>query len=100
MRHGVPDNTASGVLNLTLNIVRGFALRRFMDDNPKQRAELTELWQDMVRCYLEKNLSSHDFAAVYPPTKHIAGHLITNNAMVRRLPRPPTDRLLRTRKLI
>jgi AcrR family transcriptional regulator len=100
VRHGVPDNTASGVLNLTLNIVRGFALRRFMDDNPKQRAELTELWQDMVRCYLEKNLSSRDFAAVYPPTKHIAGHLITNNAMVRRLPRPPTDRLLRTRKLI
>jgi AcrR family transcriptional regulator len=72
VRHGLPDNIAGGVLNLTLNIVRGFALRRFMDDNPKQRAELTELWQEMVRCYLEKNLSSRDFAAVYPPARNVA----------------------------
>jgi hypothetical protein len=72
VRHGLPDNIAGGVLNLTLNIVRGFALRRFMDDNPKQRAELTELWQEMVRCYLEKNLSSRDFAAVYPPSRNVA----------------------------
>jgi AcrR family transcriptional regulator len=73
-RLGLPDDTAGGVLNLTLNIVRGFALRRFMDDNPKQRTELTELWQDMVRCYLEKNLSSPDFAAVYPRARNAAEH--------------------------
>jgi AcrR family transcriptional regulator len=56
--HGLPEDVAGDVLDLTLNIVRGFVLRRFMDDNPTHRAHLIGVWQDMIRCYLKERLDA------------------------------------------
>jgi AcrR family transcriptional regulator len=64
--HGLPRDVAADVLNLTLNMVRGFMVRRFMDDNPNQRARLTKIWQDMVRCYLMARLSEEDVSKAFP----------------------------------
>ncbi|XSC47531.1 TetR/AcrR family transcriptional regulator [Bradyrhizobium sp. RDT10] len=54
---GLPADVARDVLNLTLNTVRGFFVRRFLEDNPSERARLMQVWQDMVRCYLVDRLS-------------------------------------------
>jgi len=53
---GLPADIASDLLDLTLNTVRGFALRRFIEDDPKQRTHLTQVWQSMIRAYLQAHL--------------------------------------------
>ena len=63
---GLPRDIAEDVLNLTLNQVRGFMVRRFMDDNPAQRAHLTKVWQDMIRAYLVERLGQEDLAKALP----------------------------------
>jgi AcrR family transcriptional regulator len=64
--HGLPKDIAEDVLNLTLNQVRGFMVRRFMDDNPAQRAHLTKVWQDMIHAYLVERLGKEDLAKALP----------------------------------
>ncbi|WP_454644828.1 TetR/AcrR family transcriptional regulator [Bradyrhizobium liaoningense] len=56
--YGLPQAVAADILSLTLNHVRGFMVRRFMDDNPAQRAHLSAVWQDMIRSYLTEKLSA------------------------------------------
>jgi AcrR family transcriptional regulator len=63
---GLPDSLAEDVLNLTLNQVRGFMVRRFMDDNPQQRARLIAVWQQMIRSYLVEKLTGDDLARALP----------------------------------
>jgi AcrR family transcriptional regulator len=64
--HGLPDALAEDILNLTLNQVRGFMVRRFMDDNPQQRARHMTIWQHMIRSYLAEKLSDEQLAKVLP----------------------------------
>jgi len=78
-RHGLPADIASDVLNLTLNIVRGFSVRRFMDDNPAQRTHLTAVWQDMIRCYLVEQLTEFRLAKAVP-------HIYAPRELARRPP--------------
>jgi AcrR family transcriptional regulator len=49
----LPAAIAADILAITLSIVRGFAVRRFLDDNPAQVAHLIEVWREMVRLYLD-----------------------------------------------
>lgn len=52
---GVERELASRILTLTLSIVRGFALRVFIDDNRKRFDQVLETWKDMVRVYVAAN---------------------------------------------
>jgi AcrR family transcriptional regulator len=63
---GLPKGVAEDILNLTLNQARGFMVRRFMDDNPKQRARLIAAWQDMIRSYLIEKFSKEGQAKAPP----------------------------------
>jgi hypothetical protein len=65
--HGLPKEIATDILNLSLNHVRGFMVRRFMDDNPAQRAHLTEVWQHMIRSYLTEMLGKEALERAVPP---------------------------------
>ncbi|MBR0899042.1 TetR/AcrR family transcriptional regulator [Bradyrhizobium tropiciagri] len=67
-RHGLPQAVAADVLSLTLNHVRGFMVRRFIDDNAAQRAHLSVVWQDMVRGYLTEKLGAEAFLKAMAPT--------------------------------
>jgi AcrR family transcriptional regulator len=61
---GLPADFANDLLNLTLNTVRGFALRRFIEDDPRQRTHLTQVWQKMIRAYLQAQLDPAVLACV------------------------------------
>ncbi len=50
---GVPKPLAEDLLWLTISIVRGFALRRILADEPSRFKRLLSLWRDMVQVYLK-----------------------------------------------
>jgi AcrR family transcriptional regulator len=50
---GVPKTLAEDLLWLTISIVRGFAVRRILADEPRRFKRLLSLWRDMVQVYLE-----------------------------------------------
>jgi AcrR family transcriptional regulator len=62
---GVPPEIASDVLALTLSIVRGFAMRRFLEDDPARRATLLRTWNDMICAYLMSRLNGAQITKIY-----------------------------------
>src|SRR5258707_2786123 len=63
-RQGLSPEIASDILALTLSMVRGFAMRRFIEDDPARRAHLVKIWRDMIRAYLGTRLDGKQFAGV------------------------------------
>jgi len=61
-RQGLSPEIASDILALTLSMVRGFAMRRFIEDDPARRAHLVKVWRDMIRAYLGARLDEKQFA--------------------------------------
>jgi AcrR family transcriptional regulator len=76
---GLPSDIASDVLDLTLNAVRGFFVRRFLDDDRSRRAHLMKVWQDMVRYYLVNRLGEERLTKVVPGREASTG-LVTRPA--------------------
>jgi AcrR family transcriptional regulator len=64
-KQGLPPGIASDILALTLSMVRGFAMRRFIEDDPARRAHLVKIWRDMIRAYLGTRLDEKQFAGVF-----------------------------------
>jgi AcrR family transcriptional regulator len=62
---GLPPDIASDILALTLSIVRGFAMRRFIEDDPARRAHLVRVWRDMIRAYLGAQLDEKQIARIF-----------------------------------
>jgi AcrR family transcriptional regulator len=62
---GLPPDIAGDILALTLSIVRGFAMRRFIEDDPARRAHLVRVWRDMVRAYLSAQLDTEQLAGIF-----------------------------------
>jgi AcrR family transcriptional regulator len=62
---GLPPDIAGDILALTLSIVRGFAMRRFIEDDPARRAHLVRVWRDMVRAYLSAQLDGEQLAGIF-----------------------------------
>jgi AcrR family transcriptional regulator len=62
---GLPPDIASDILALTLSIVRGFAMRRFIEDDPARRTHLVRVWRDMIRAYLGTQLEQEQFARIF-----------------------------------
>jgi len=62
---GLPPDIASDILALTLSIVRGFAMRRFIEDDPARRAHLVRVWRDMIRAYLGAQLDEKQIAGIF-----------------------------------
>ncbi|MDE2361185.1 MAG: TetR family transcriptional regulator [Hyphomicrobiales bacterium] len=53
---GIPRKLASDLLALTLSIVRGLAVRRFIDNDPKKFDDLLRRWRSMAALFLEHEL--------------------------------------------
>jgi AcrR family transcriptional regulator len=68
---GLPPDIAGDILALTLSIVRGFAMRRFIEDDPARRTHLVRVWRDMIRAYLGAQLDKEQLARIFPES--IAG---------------------------
>ena len=64
-KQGLPPDLAGDVLALTLSLVRGFAMRRFIEDDPARRAHLVKIWRDMIRAYLGARLDEKQFAGIF-----------------------------------
>jgi AcrR family transcriptional regulator len=64
-KRGLPADIADDVLALTLSIVRGFAMRRFLEDDPARRASLIGTWNDMIRAYLVSRLDASQLDKIY-----------------------------------
>ncbi|WP_375304475.1 TetR/AcrR family transcriptional regulator [Bradyrhizobium sp. A11] len=62
---GLPNDIASDILALTLGIVRGFVMRRLIDDDPARREHLVRVWTDMVKAYLSTQLAAEQLARFY-----------------------------------
>lgn len=57
---GIPQETAPGLLSIVLGIVRGQALRKFWDDDPKKDEVQFALLRDMVRAYIAAQVPAPD----------------------------------------
>ncbi len=64
-KQGLPPELAGDILALTLSLVRGFAMRRFIEDDPTRRAHLVKVWRDMIRAYLGARLDEKRFAGIF-----------------------------------
>jgi len=64
-KQGLPPELAGDILALTLSLVRGFAMRRFIEDDPARRAHLVKVWRDMIRAYLGARLDEKRFAGIF-----------------------------------
>jgi AcrR family transcriptional regulator len=53
---GIPRKLASDILQLTLSIVRGLAVRTLIDNAPKKFEELLRRWRSMVSLFVEHEL--------------------------------------------
>jgi AcrR family transcriptional regulator len=62
---GLPPDVASDILALTLSIIRGFAMRRFIEDDPARRAHLVKVWNDMIRAYLGTRLDEEQLSMFF-----------------------------------
>jgi AcrR family transcriptional regulator len=67
VERGLPRELASDILALTLGIIRGFVMRRFIDDDFARREHLIRVWVDMVKAYLSVRLSGDQLARIFPP---------------------------------
>lgn len=64
-KQGLPPEIAGDILALTLSMVRGFAMRRFIEDDAARRAHLVKVWRDMIRAYLGTRLDEKQFAGIF-----------------------------------
>jgi AcrR family transcriptional regulator len=64
-KQGLPPEIAGDILALTLSMVRGFAMRRFIEDDPARRTHLVKVWRDMIRAYLGSQLDEKQFAGIF-----------------------------------
>jgi AcrR family transcriptional regulator len=64
-KQGLPSEIAGDILALTLSMVRGFAMRRFIEDDPARRTHLVKVWRDMIRAYLGSRLDEKQFAGIF-----------------------------------
>lgn len=62
---GLPNDIASDILALTLGIVRGFVMRRLIDDDQARREHLIRVWTDMVKAYLSTRLAAEQLERFY-----------------------------------
>src|SRR6202022_1313602 len=62
---GLPPDIAGDILALTVSIGRGFAMRRFIEDDPARRTHLVKVWRDMIRAYLGTRLDERQFAGIF-----------------------------------
>ncbi|MGE3302263.1 MAG: TetR/AcrR family transcriptional regulator [Hyphomonadaceae bacterium] len=53
---GLPKALAGDILGLTLGVVRGFAVRKLILDEPVRRQQLLRVWREMAREYLRARL--------------------------------------------
>ncbi|MEH2549678.1 AcrR family transcriptional regulator [Bradyrhizobium sp. AZCC 2262] len=53
---GIPKQLASDVLALTLSAVRGFSVRRLIEDDPEQFSRLMNVWRDIIRQHLAASI--------------------------------------------
>jgi AcrR family transcriptional regulator len=56
--HGIAKEHAEDILWLTISIVRGLALRRLWQHDPKRFARLFRVWREMVQAYLGAEAAS------------------------------------------
>lgn len=58
VKHGMTRRLASDILQLTLSIVRGLAVRTLIDRNPKRFDELLRRWRSMVSLFVKHELEA------------------------------------------
>ncbi|MFK4539774.1 AcrR family transcriptional regulator [Bradyrhizobium ottawaense] len=79
---GLPHALASDILALTLGIVRGFVMRRLIDDDPARREHLVRVWTDMVKAYLSTRLTAEQLERFYASSNHADDDAGCRNAPV------------------
>ncbi|MBR0986158.1 TetR/AcrR family transcriptional regulator [Bradyrhizobium liaoningense] len=79
---GLPHALASDILALTLGIVRGFVMRRLIDDDPARREHLVRVWIDMVKAYLSIRLTAEQLERFYASSNHADDDAGCRNAPV------------------
>ena len=89
---GLPPDIAGDILALTLSIVRGFAMRRFIEDDPARRTHLVRVWREMIRAYLGTQLEAEQFARIF--VEPIAGDRLATATTAMASSLPPFDSLL------
>lgn len=89
---GLPPDIAGDILALTLSIVRGFAMRRFIEDDPARRTHLVRVWRDMIRAYLGTQLEDEQFARIF--VEPIADDRLATATTATASSLPPSDSLL------
>lgn len=57
---GIPRDVARDVLTLTLSVVRGFAVRTFIDNDPERFAHLYGVWREIIGSYLARHVADGD----------------------------------------
>jgi len=67
VERGLPPEIAGDILALTLGVIRGFATRRFIDDDPARREHLKRVWTEMVEAFLFSKLSPEQLEIIYSP---------------------------------
>ena len=89
-KQGLPFEIAGDILALTLSVVRGFAMRRFIEDDPARRAHLVNVWRDMIRAYLGTRLDEKQLAGIF--VEPVTGDRPPATAIAMTPSRPPFDR--------
>lgn len=79
-KQGLPPDLADDVLALTLSLVRGLAMRRFIEDDPARRAHLVKIWRDMIRAYLGARLDERQLAGIF--VEPVSGDVPAGTAIV------------------
>jgi AcrR family transcriptional regulator len=54
---GIPKQLASDVLALTLSAVRGFSVRRLIENDPAQFTRLMNVWRDIIHQHLTASMA-------------------------------------------
>ena len=67
VERGLPPEIAGDILALTLGVIRGFATRRFINDDPAKREHLKRVWTQMIEAFLFSKLSPGQLEIIYSP---------------------------------
>lgn len=67
VERGLPPDIAEDILALTFGVIRGFATRRFIDDDALKREHLKRVWMEMVEAFLFSKLSPEQLEIIYSP---------------------------------
>ncbi|MBR1252298.1 TetR/AcrR family transcriptional regulator [Bradyrhizobium sp. AUGA SZCCT0240] len=94
---GLPGEMAGDILALTLGIIRGFVMRRLIEDDPAKREHLIRVWADMVKAYLSSRLDADQLERIYS-TSRAAEDLESRPAPIVRLRRVSSGAVRRRKK--